>query len=819
MKIKGVALTADSISKNKRKYVREELKKAARSWIGKPVTINHDPNRIVGDIEWMEFEDPMLEYLINVKKQPYVNMFRNGDERIRGVSVQADYLYNQCIKCGERFYDEETFREHMMTEHFIKDIVEEPHGIKGTYLSVVVSPETPGVEGTTTELYETLAISRDGGLQLLETVTSYGKQQEKWKEMRKKLPAAVTPKKRVTPPPPKLKEQKPRTDAERAKAHFEISDEEWQKLTDKQKQDYIKKLPPRGTATEQEEELHGDLPPAHPTPEGKVECEEGSHWDEDAGTCVPDEIESEVTDLVREQEEEPTGEHDCGEGFVWDPTEKKCVPKKETEETEQELPEPTVKPPLECEPGFTYDADSGTCIPKEWPAEPTADTPAPLMVPEPTIEPAKVPSPAEPAPAVAGPVIEQDEELHGDLAPAPFPTASPEAPTAITHECGEGSHWDEIAGTCVPDKLPEPVVSDLVREARLPSKKMLTLGEPCDWSKAGYTSFADCEAKNQDKGDPAAYCADVKRKIMGETLQETLNLNKIYARDARLADEAQQLARNQKTIVETVAKLVTHQRKQDQLLKKIPHALNRMANESRQTASKILEYQEKQANHEEARQIHTLKETAKATKKLTKKTAQSEAKILEYLKKNAEGNKEFKKHVKETLSQLATSLAKRKQGLEKKLSQLATSHAKLAETQKRDKQIYERILDAKDGQIAKQKREHKTLEQQLKEQEDELEKRKCPEGEHYDEEKGECVPNEKPEETKELEAKVKELEAKVKEKDEKAITETEKVLTRIENLEARLKGNFKGQSKPIEPAEGPKTSHTKDLAKIAREKK
>ena len=50
-----------------------------------------------------------------------------------------------------------------------------------------------------------------------------------------------------------LLEQQPRTDAERAKAHFNISDEEWDKLSDKEKQAYIDKLPPRGTAGQEAE--------------------------------------------------------------------------------------------------------------------------------------------------------------------------------------------------------------------------------------------------------------------------------------------------------------------------------------------------------------------------------------------------------------------------------------------------------------------------------------------------------------------------------------------------------------------------------------
>lgn len=43
-------------------------------------------------------------------------------------------------------------------------------------------------------------------------------------------------------------ETAPRTDAERAKAHFNISDEEWAALSEEEKQAYIAKLPPRGAA-------------------------------------------------------------------------------------------------------------------------------------------------------------------------------------------------------------------------------------------------------------------------------------------------------------------------------------------------------------------------------------------------------------------------------------------------------------------------------------------------------------------------------------------------------------------------------------------
>jgi len=48
-----------------------------------------------------------------------------------------------------------------------------------------------------------------------------------------------------------VKDQGPRSEEERAKAHFNISDEEWKKLSEKEKQAYIDKLPPRGSGDEE----------------------------------------------------------------------------------------------------------------------------------------------------------------------------------------------------------------------------------------------------------------------------------------------------------------------------------------------------------------------------------------------------------------------------------------------------------------------------------------------------------------------------------------------------------------------------------------
>ena len=45
----------------------------------------------------------------------------------------------------------------------------------------------------------------------------------------------------------------PRSEAERAMSHFKLTEEEWGKLSDEEKQEYIDKLPPRGSGGEEDE--------------------------------------------------------------------------------------------------------------------------------------------------------------------------------------------------------------------------------------------------------------------------------------------------------------------------------------------------------------------------------------------------------------------------------------------------------------------------------------------------------------------------------------------------------------------------------------
>lgn len=156
IRIKGIALKGDAVSKNNRRYIAMELKKATNTWLNKPVNINHDNSKKAGHITWMDYDDAaeLLTYEAEINKEPYVSMLRNHSAEIKGVSIQADYLFNRCAKCNAKFYAEEEWHSHMAKEHFVHDLPSQPHGIIGNALSLVLSPAIPGYGGTSVELAE-----------------------------------------------------------------------------------------------------------------------------------------------------------------------------------------------------------------------------------------------------------------------------------------------------------------------------------------------------------------------------------------------------------------------------------------------------------------------------------------------------------------------------------------------------------------------------------------------------------------------------------------------------------------------------------------
>lgn len=154
-KVKGVAMLSDVVSKNKRQYLDEELRMAARTLSGRAINVNHDDHNIIGNVIHAEYEDGKIEFLGQIKNKTYAEMLKNKDPLIRGVSVQADYLHLKCTKCGATFYTEKAWSDHMSDAHGISEGTKQVHGMIFNGLSLVVAPEIPGVANTKIEVAET----------------------------------------------------------------------------------------------------------------------------------------------------------------------------------------------------------------------------------------------------------------------------------------------------------------------------------------------------------------------------------------------------------------------------------------------------------------------------------------------------------------------------------------------------------------------------------------------------------------------------------------------------------------------------------------
>lgn len=109
----------------------------------------------------------------------------------------------------------------------------------------------------------------------------------------------------------------PRSEEERAKAHFKISDAEWDKLTEEKKKAYIAKLPPRGSAEKKQSLLQETPPepekkeetPPEKAPETKVETPEPEpEKKEETPPAAKVETPEPVPAPEPEKKEEPTSE-------------------------------------------------------------------------------------------------------------------------------------------------------------------------------------------------------------------------------------------------------------------------------------------------------------------------------------------------------------------------------------------------------------------------------------------------------------------------------------------------------------------------------
>ena len=195
-------------SMNRNVYTEDELIRAARTLIGKPVNVNHESPPIAGvEIVDAEYEDRAVEVLLKIPRaaefegRKIVDMIDGGE--IMHVSIEASCRNIQPVPV-----DGELGRK--------------CEGLVFTGLALLTKDVLPGVPLTRIEPVE----------KIVENFT-------------------------VTEENEKMNEEDkfgPRSDEDRAKAHFGISDEEWDKLSDDEKKALIAKLPPRGTAGKKEAE-------------------------------------------------------------------------------------------------------------------------------------------------------------------------------------------------------------------------------------------------------------------------------------------------------------------------------------------------------------------------------------------------------------------------------------------------------------------------------------------------------------------------------------------------------------------------------------
>jgi hypothetical protein len=174
------------ISQNMKKYLDEELVQSARTLSNKPIDVNHQYNEwlangkqgskplLVGNVEYGQYEEGAVEFLARINNSEYVNKLRDSQQvrsgelteaayyskwgrgPIKGVSVEANFLWMRCGECGERYYDVAKYQHHMNEVHDKVNAVIEPHGLVFKGLSIVESPEEPGVKDTQFELVETM---------------------------------------------------------------------------------------------------------------------------------------------------------------------------------------------------------------------------------------------------------------------------------------------------------------------------------------------------------------------------------------------------------------------------------------------------------------------------------------------------------------------------------------------------------------------------------------------------------------------------------------------------------------------------------------
>lgn len=174
VRIRGKAIHP-TISGNRKEYLNEELRLAARSLANRPIDVNHEydlwetrrqaaeehgqaftepPPKFKGNVYDADYEDSWIEYVGEVNHPEYVEKLKDRQAIIEGCMTREAYRskWGKDPICGVSVSAQ--FRPHQSTE---KDGTVTPRGMSFLRLTLVEPPEKPGVQGTTLSLIETLS--------------------------------------------------------------------------------------------------------------------------------------------------------------------------------------------------------------------------------------------------------------------------------------------------------------------------------------------------------------------------------------------------------------------------------------------------------------------------------------------------------------------------------------------------------------------------------------------------------------------------------------------------------------------------------------
>lgn len=336
--------------------------------------------------------------------------------------------------------------------------------------------------------------------------------------------------------------------------------------------------------------------------------------------------------IIRRVLEQEDADKKCPEGQRWDEESQSCVPIA----TEQQ----------ECPEGQKWDEEQGKCVP----IATEQDEPCP--------EGQKRNDEGECVPIEAE-ATEQDGEcpegykrnVEGECVPIEDEEATEQEEDE--RKCPEGEVWDDDKGECVPK---EEI-----------AKEFYKLGEPF----ADYKDFDDCVAKNQSKEDPEAYCADVKRKVEDEPLEQKQARELREFREKQRWDRFQKqfnavknrvksletVGRRLKKIERNIAKIV---KKQDKILKesrKLDAGLQNKIIKIQKTTLKLTVDQKKtiKETQDTARvEVHALQESMTQLDDKIESLMVDDGELIEIRKMF----KEYQEEAKTTLDGIKETLAK-----------------------------------------------------------------------------------------------------------------------------------------------------------------